>query len=115
MDNQTRAAEGQIANQDVYLTQMTDAHQKFAQGQIDAANAGASQAAGGVNRGTSITIGGINQGAALEQRANKITFDGSVKQPARCGMPRSRRRGCTRSQVSSVQSDIILRVILSTA
>ncbi len=77
--NQTQAAEGQIANQDVYLSQMTEAHQKFAQGQIDAADAGASQAAGGVNRGTSITIGGINQGASLEQRANRITFDGSVK------------------------------------
>lgn len=58
---------------------MTEAHQKFAQGQIAAADAGASQAAGGVNRDTSITIGGINQGASLEQKANKITFDGSVK------------------------------------
>lgn len=79
MNNQTQAAQGQIANQDVYLTQMTEAHQKYSQGQIDAANASASQAAGGVNRGTSITIGGINQGAALEQRANQITFQGSVK------------------------------------
>ena len=58
---------------------MTEAHQRFAQGQIDAATGGASQAAGGVNRGTSITIGGINQGASLEQRANRITFEGSVK------------------------------------
>lgn len=79
MDNQNRAAQGQVANQDVYFTQMTDAHQKFAQGQIDAANAGASQAAGGVNRGTSITIGGINQGASLERKANTITFQGSVQ------------------------------------
>ncbi len=79
IDNQTWAAEGQTANQNVYLQQMTDAHKKFAQGQIDAATAGASQAAGGVNRGTSITIGGINQGAALEQRANRVTFEGSVK------------------------------------
>lgn len=79
IDNQTRAAEGQTANQNVYLQQMTNAHQQFAQGQIDAANAGASQAAGGVNRGTSITIGGINQGASLEQRANRVTFEGSVK------------------------------------
>jgi hypothetical protein len=79
MDNQNRAAQGQVANQDVYFTQMTDAHQKFAQGQIDAANAGASQAAGGVNRGTAITISGINQGASLEQRANTITFQGSVQ------------------------------------
>jgi hypothetical protein len=58
---------------------VTEAHQKFAQGQIDAANAGASQAAGGVTRGIAITLGGINQNAALEQRANKIIFDGSVK------------------------------------
>ncbi len=79
MDNQNRAAAGQVANQNVYLSQMTEAHQKFAQGQIDAATVGASQAAGGVNRGTSITIGGINQGASLEQRANRITFEGSVK------------------------------------
>lgn len=79
MDNQTRAAQGQSANQDIYLKQITDAHQRFAQGQMDAANAGASQAAGGVTRGTAITIGGINQNAALEQRANRITFDGSVK------------------------------------
>ena len=79
IDNQNRAADGQTANQNVYLQQMTGAHQQFAQGQIDAANAGVSQAAGGVNRGTSITIGGINQGASLEQRANKVTFEGSVK------------------------------------
>jgi len=79
MNNQTRAAQGQSANQDVYFTQMTEAHQRFAQGQIDAANASASQAAGSVTRGTSITIGGINQGAALERGANKITFEGSVK------------------------------------
>ena len=79
MENQSDAAKGQIANQDVYLKQMTDAHQKFAQGQIDAASAGASQAAGGVNRGTAITIGGVSQSAALEQRANRITFDGSIK------------------------------------
>jgi hypothetical protein len=76
--NQSQAAEGQITNQNVYLSQMTEAHQKFAQGQVEAADAGASQAAGGVNRGTSITIGGINQGASLEQKANRITFDGSV-------------------------------------
>ncbi|MCI0485225.1 MAG: hypothetical protein L0229_01230 [Blastocatellia bacterium] len=79
MENQNRAAEGQIANQGVYLRQMTEAHQKFARGQIDAASAGASQAAGGVNRGTAITIGGVNQSAALEQRANRVAFDGSIK------------------------------------
>ncbi len=79
MDNQNRAAAGQVANQNGYLSQMTEAHQKFAKGQIDAARAGASQAAGGVNRGTSITISGINQGASLEQMANRITFEGSVK------------------------------------
>lgn len=79
MENQSSAAKGQSANQDVYLAQVTEAHQKFARGQIDAASAGASQAAGGVTRGTAITIGGVNQSAALEQRANRITFDGSVK------------------------------------
>ena len=77
--NQSQAAEGQITNQNVYLSQMTEAHQRFAQGQVAAADAAASQAAGGVNRGTSITIGGINRSAALEQKANRITFDGSVK------------------------------------
>jgi hypothetical protein len=79
IENQSNAAKGQSANQDVYLAQMTDAYQKFAQGQIDAASAGASQAAGGVNRGTAMTIGGVNQGAMIEQRTNRITFDGSVK------------------------------------
>jgi hypothetical protein len=42
INNQMNAAQGQSANQDVYFTQMTEAHQKYAQGQIDAANAGAS-------------------------------------------------------------------------
>jgi hypothetical protein len=58
---------------------MTGAHQKYAQGQIGAANAGAYQAVDGVTRGTSITIGGINQGASLERKANTITFQGSVQ------------------------------------
>jgi hypothetical protein len=79
INNQMNAAQGQSANQDVYFTQMTEAHQRYAQGQIDAANAGASQAAGGANRGTAITIGGINQGATLERRSNTITFQGSVQ------------------------------------
>jgi len=79
VSNQTEATQGHITNQDAYFGQMSEAHQKFAQGQIDAANAGASQAAGGVNRGTSVTISGINQGALLEQKANKVTFDGSIK------------------------------------
>jgi hypothetical protein len=77
--NQNNAAEGQIANQNAYFTQMSDSHQKYAQGQTEAANAGASQAAGGMTRGTSITIGGINRGAAIEQKGNKITFEGSVR------------------------------------
>jgi len=79
VSNQTEATQGHITNQDAYFGQTSEAHQKFAQGQIDAANAGASQAAGGVNRGASVTISGINQGALLEQKANKVTFDGSVK------------------------------------
>jgi len=58
---------------------MTEAHTSFARGQIAAANAGASQAAGGVSRGTGITIGGINKGAELEQRANQVSFDAQVK------------------------------------
>jgi len=77
--NQNRAREGQLGNQDVYLNRMTQAHRDYAQGQIDAANAGASQSAGGVNRGTAITISGINRGASLEQMANRITFDASIK------------------------------------
>jgi hypothetical protein len=77
--NQTRAAQGQSANQDVYLRQMTEAHRGYAQGQISAANAGAGQAAGGVNRGTAVTIGGVNQAAALERQANRVVYDGAVK------------------------------------
>jgi len=77
--NQNRAMKGQPANQDRYLGRMTQAHQDYAQGQINAATEGASQAAGGVNRGTAITIGGINRSASLEQRANRVTFDASIK------------------------------------
>jgi hypothetical protein len=77
--NQTNATEGHLANQNTYFAQVSEAHQRYAKGQIEAANVGASQAAGGVTRGTSITIGGINQSAILEQRANRVSFDGSVK------------------------------------
>jgi hypothetical protein len=79
INNQTLAAQGQTANQDIYFGKMSEAHQQYAQGQIAAANAGAAQAAGGVVRGTAITIGGINQSAALERNANRLTFDASVK------------------------------------
>jgi hypothetical protein len=58
---------------------MTEAHQRYAQGQISAANAGAGQAAGGVNLGTAVTISGVNQAAALERQANRVVFDGSVR------------------------------------
>lgn len=77
--NQQAAATGQVANQEVYQQQMTEAHQKYAQSQIAAANVGASQSAGGVTRGTSITIGGINQGTALEQKANRVVYEGSLQ------------------------------------
>lgn len=76
--NQERAAVGQKANQDIYFDRMSGAYSQYAKGQIDAANAGAAQAAGGVTRGTAITIGGINQGAGLERQGNKIIFDTSV-------------------------------------
>lgn len=33
----------------------------------------------GGNRGTEITFGGINRSASLEQRANRVTFDASIK------------------------------------
>lgn len=48
--NQTQAMRGQTANQDRYLGRMTQAHQDYAQGQINAATVGASQAAGGESR-----------------------------------------------------------------
>lgn len=82
ISNQNRAASGQSANQDVYFRQMSEAHQKYAQGQITAANQSAAQAAGGVNRGTAITVSGINQGVALEQKANRVVFEGSVQSAA---------------------------------
>src|SRR5262249_35827819 len=63
IENQQRAATGFTGNQDVYLRQMTETHQRYAQDQIAAARAGADQAAGGASRGTSITMGGINRGA----------------------------------------------------
>jgi hypothetical protein len=77
--NQKSAAAGQSTNQDVYFSQVSKAHQKYAQGQISAADAAAVQAAGGVNRGAAITISGINRGAAIEQKANRVLFEGSVQ------------------------------------
>ena len=76
--NQDRAASGFSSNQDTYLKQMTEIHQRYSQDQIAAVRAGADQAAGGATRGTSITMGGINQGASIEMRANKALMDGSV-------------------------------------
>jgi hypothetical protein len=78
IENQQRAATGFAGNQDVYVKQMTDIHQRYAQDQIAAVRAGADQAAGGASRGTSITMGGINRGAGIELRANKVMMEGSI-------------------------------------
>jgi hypothetical protein len=56
---------------------MTDVHQKYAQDNIAAVEAGSKQAAGGATRGTSITMGGINSAAALEVRGNRAILEGS--------------------------------------
>jgi hypothetical protein len=78
VENQERAAGGFTANQDVYVKQMTEIHQRYSQDQIAAIRAGADQAAGGATRGTSITMGGISRGASIEMRANKAMLEGSI-------------------------------------
>lgn len=78
IENQERAAAGFGGNQDVYVKQMTEIHQRYAQDQIAAIRTGADQAAGGASRGTSITMGGINRGASIEMRANKAMLEGSI-------------------------------------
>jgi len=78
IENQDRAASGFTGNQDMYVRQMTEIHQRYAQDQIAAVRAGADQAAGGASRGTSITMGGINRGAAIEMRANRAVMEGSI-------------------------------------
>ena len=78
IENQEHAAAGFTGNQDVYVTQMSSIHQRYAQDQISAIRAGADQAAGGATRGTSITVGGINRGALIEMRANKAMLEGSI-------------------------------------
>jgi len=78
VENQERAAAGFTGNQDVYVKQMTEIHQRYSQDQIAAIRAGADQAAGGASRGTSITMGGISRGASIEMRANKAMLEGSI-------------------------------------
>ena len=78
IENQERAAGGFSGNQDAYVKQMTEVHQRYAQDQIAAVRAGADQAAGGATRGTSITMGGISRGASIEMRANKAMLEGSI-------------------------------------
>ena len=78
INNQERAASGLTSNQDTYLNQMTEIHQRYAQDQIAAVKAGSEQAAGGATRGASITMGGISHGASLEMRANKAVLEGSI-------------------------------------
>ncbi|MEK6320981.1 MAG: hypothetical protein AABN33_04800 [Acidobacteriota bacterium] len=75
---QERAATGFSGNQDVYVRQMTEVHQRYAQDQIAAVRAGADEAAGGATRGTSITMGGISRGASMEMQANKAVLEGSI-------------------------------------
>ena len=78
VENQERAAAGFTGNQDFYVKQMTEIHQRYSQDQIAAIRAGADQAAGGASRGTSITMGGISRGASIEMRANKAMLEGSI-------------------------------------
>ena len=78
IENQERAAGGFSGNQDAYVKQMTEIHQRYALDQIAAVRAGSDQAAGGATRGTSITMGGINRGAAIEMRANTAMLEGSI-------------------------------------
>jgi hypothetical protein len=78
VENQERAAAGFGGNQDMYLKQMTEIHQRYGQDQIAAVRAGADQAAGGARHGTSITMGGINRGASIEMRANTAMLEGSI-------------------------------------
>jgi hypothetical protein len=75
---QEQAAAGFTGNQDAYVKQMTEIHQRYSQDQIAAIRAGADQAAGGAARGTSITMGGISRGASIEMRANKAMLEGSI-------------------------------------
>ncbi len=77
--NRQDAARGQYANQDAYLSRMTQYHKEYAAGQTAAANASAGQAAGGVNRGAAVQIGGINRGTGMEMQGNKVRFDSQVK------------------------------------
>jgi hypothetical protein len=78
VENQERAAAGFTGNQDFYVKQMTEIHQRYSQDQIAAIRAGADQASGGATRGTSITMGGISRGASIEMRANKAMLEGSI-------------------------------------
>jgi hypothetical protein len=78
IQNQESAAAGFTGNQDAYVRQMTEIHQRYSQDQIAAARAGADQAVGGASRGTSITMGGITRGASIEMRANQAMLEGSV-------------------------------------
>jgi len=78
VENRERAASGFTGNQDVYVKQMTEVHQRYAQDQIAAIRTGADQAAGGASRGTSITMGGISRGASIEMRANNAMLEGSI-------------------------------------
>lgn len=75
---QEQAAAGFTGNQDAYVKQMTEIHQRYSQDQIAAIRAGADQAAGGASRGTSITMGGISRGASIEMRANRTMLEGSI-------------------------------------
>jgi hypothetical protein len=78
IENQERASAGFSGNQDAYVNQMTEIHQRYSYDQIAAVRAGADQAAGGATRGTSITMGGISRGASIEMRANKTMLEGSI-------------------------------------
>ena len=76
--NQERAALGLTSNQDAYVNQMTEIHQKYSQDQIAAIKAGSDEAAGGASRGAAITMGGISSAASIEMRANRVMQDGSI-------------------------------------
>jgi hypothetical protein len=119
VQNQERAAAGFSGNQDAYLRQMTEIHQRYSQDQIAAVRAGSEQAAGGATRGTSITMGGINRAASIELSANKAVADGSIAaagqvrdsslQAARLHMASAIMHQLTRAAARQIEQGLTLR------
>ena len=119
IENQERASSGFSGNQDVYLRQMTETHQRYAQDQIAAVRAGADQAADGATRGTSIAMGGIKRGASVEVQSNRTMLKGSVSaagqirdaslQAARLHMTSAIVHQLTRAAARQIEQGLTLR------